>query len=129
MPGTLENQICWGFRGEMKRAQGLTLIPSEKLPQSTEGSMGTHLVKLDATTWQSAGENILLSSPNFIHPGNIKWFRNSLFIVNSLVDILPCVKEAVWWTWNYKGEILHIIWWWCTSGYLMLAQCNCTVYL
>lgn len=56
----------------MERAQGLTLIISEKLPQSTEESMGTHVVKLDATTWQPAGENILLSSPNFIHPENIK---------------------------------------------------------
>lgn len=40
----------------------------------------------------------------------------------SLDDLLPDMKEAVWWIWNCKGEMPHRIWWRCTSGYLKLAS-------
>lgn len=74
----------------------------ERWQQFGEKGTATHWSSLFKLPWPSVGDTLecqtappLLPSPNFIHPKNTEPFRKSLFNLKSLVDILPCVKEAI----------------------------------
>lgn len=122
---TLENRTCWVWEGYWEAATVWRRGHSHPLVKSAE----TALAITGGHTGMPHCPPPLFPSPNFIPPKNTEWFRKSLFNLKSLVDTLPCVKKATRWTWNCKGEILHVIQQRCACGYLKLAQYDCVVSL